>query len=56
VALDIVPDDENPTANLSAQDEDGELLASVRVSPGFKLNRASAVAWAEAGFAKPVSR
>jgi hypothetical protein len=56
VALDIVPDDENPTANLSAQDEDGETLASVRVSPGFKLNRASAVAWAEAGFAKPVSR
>jgi hypothetical protein len=56
VTLDIVPDDENPTANLSAQDEDGELLASVRVAPSFKLNRASAVAWAEAGFAKPASR
>ncbi len=56
VTLDIVPDDENPTASLSAHDEVGELLASVRVSPSFKLNRASAVAWAEAGFAKPASR
>ena len=56
VALDIVPDDENPTATLSAQDEDGETRASVRVAPSFKLNRASAVAWAEAGFAKPASR
>ena len=55
VALDIVPDDENPTADLSAQDEHGDLLASVRVSPSFKLNRASAVAWAEAGFAKPAN-
>lgn len=56
VCLDIVPDDENPSATLSAQDEGGDLLAEVRVAPSFKLNRASAVAWADAGFAKPPSR
>jgi hypothetical protein len=55
VALDIIPDDENPTARLSAQDQDGEMLASVRVAPSFKLTRSSAVAWAEAGFAKPAT-
>jgi hypothetical protein len=53
VLLDIVPDDDNPSATLSAQDEGGETLAQVRVSPGFKLNRASATAWAEAGYPKP---
>lgn len=56
VFLDIVPDDENPSATLSAQDEGGDTLAQVRVPPSFKLNRASALAWAEAGFAKPASR
>lgn len=33
VCLDIVPDDDNPSATLSAQDEAGELLAQVRVAP-----------------------
>jgi hypothetical protein len=28
----------------------GEMVAEVRVSPSFKLTRASASAWAEAGF------
>jgi hypothetical protein len=55
VSLNIIPDDENPTARLSAQDEGGEMLASVQVAPSFKLTRSSAVAWAEAGFAKPAS-
>ena len=53
VLLDIVPDDDNPSATLSAQDEGGDMLAQVRVSPGFKLNRASATAWAEGGYPKP---
>ena len=53
VLLDIVPDDDNPSATLSAQDDGGETLAQVRVSPGFKLNRASATAWAEGGYPKP---
>ena len=54
VYLDIVPDDDNPSAVLRAQDEGGEVLAEVRVPPGFKLSRSSAVAWAERGFARPV--
>ena len=53
VQLDIVPDEENPSATLTAQDECGDTLAQVRVSPGFKLNRASATAWADGGFQKP---
>ena len=56
VSLDIVPDDENPTAVLSARDEGDDLLAEVRVAPSFKLNRASAVAWVESGFARPGGR
>ncbi len=51
VALDITPDDDNPSALLSAMDDGGELLAKVKVPPSFKLNRASAVAWVESGFA-----
>jgi hypothetical protein len=53
VSLDITPDEENPYATLSAQDEGGDALASVRVDAGFKLNRASAQRWVENGFAKP---
>ena len=53
VCLDIVPDEDNPFAMLSAKDEGDELLAEVRVVPSFKLNRSSAVAWAEGGFARP---
>lgn len=52
VLLDIVPDEENPTATLTALDEGGDELAQVRTSPGFKLNRASATAWADGGFQK----
>jgi len=53
VLLDIVPDDDNPSATLTAQDEAGTELAQLRVSPGFKLNRSSATAWADGGFQKP---
>lgn len=53
VYLDIEPDDENPSAVLSARDAGDDVLAEVRVPPSFKLNRSSAVAWAEGGFAKP---
>ena len=56
VLLDIVPDDDNPSATLTAQDEGGTELAQLRVSPGFKLNRASAVAWAESDFSRPAER
>lgn len=53
VYLDIEPDDDNPSATLTARDEGDDVLATVRVSPGFQLNRRSAVAWAESGYAKP---
>lgn len=53
VYLDIEPDEDNPSAVLRARDEGDALLAEVRVPPSFKLNRSSAVAWAESGFAKP---
>ena len=56
VPLDIVPDEENPQATLSAHDEAGELLAEIKVPPSFKLNRASAVAWAESHFSPPAGR
>ena len=56
VSLDIVPDEENPYATLSAVDEFGDSMAEVRVAPNFKLNRASATAWVEGGCAKPKER
>ena len=56
VSLDIVPDEDHPHALLSAHDQADQLLAEVRVAPSFRLNRASAVIWAENGFSKPVER
>ena len=53
VLLDIIPDDDNPSATLIAQDEAGDTLAQVLVEAGFKLNRNTAQAWVDAGFAKP---
>ena len=56
VLLDIEPDEDNPSATLSAQDAEGETVARVRVAPSFKLNRASAAAWADAGFSPDAVR
>ena len=53
VMLDIVADEYDPHALLRAHDAQNELLAQVRVEPGFKLSRASASAWIEGGFRKP---
>ena len=53
VLLDVVPDEDNPHALLSAQDEGGKPLAQVRVAATFKLNRSSATRWAENDFARP---
>ena len=50
VTLDIVPDDYEPYAILSALDPFGEELAQVRVEAGFKLTRSSATKWVEGGF------
>ncbi|MDB5946479.1 MAG: hypothetical protein JWQ33_1505 [Ramlibacter sp.] len=56
VSLDIQPDEENPSATLRATDAMDVLLAEVRVAPSFKLTRASAGAWAEAGFSPAALR
>lgn len=53
VSLDIVPDEDDPYAMLSAVDQDGAQLASVRTAPSFKLSPSSAAAWIEGGFRKP---
>ena len=53
VNLDIVPDEDNPFATLSARDDGGDLLAEVKVAASFKLNRTSAERWATNNFAKP---
>ena len=53
VNLDIVPDEDNPYAVLSANDDKGDELATVRVAANFKLTRASAEAWALGNFVKP---
>jgi hypothetical protein len=52
VSLDIVPDDDNPSATLSAKDSGGQTLAEQRVPPSFKLNRSVAQAWVAGEFAK----
>ncbi|MFS2164820.1 hypothetical protein [Variovorax sp. Varisp62] len=54
VALAIVPDEDNPSATLSAYDDaDDSELASVNVSPAFRLTASSASAWIESGYARP---
>jgi hypothetical protein len=53
VNLDIVPDEDDAYATLTAFDQYGEELAQVRVAPTFKLSVASASAWIEGGYKKP---
>jgi hypothetical protein len=53
VKLDIIPDEDNPSAFLSAFDESGTQLAHVRVEPSFKLTATSAAAWIESDFHSP---
>jgi hypothetical protein len=53
VNLDIVPDEDDPYALLSALDRGGDQIAQVRVAPHFKLNLGSAEAWIASDFVKP---
>jgi hypothetical protein len=53
VMLDIVPDDDDAHAVLTAVDAEGAELARVRVAANFRLSAASAGAWVESGFVKP---
>jgi len=54
VTLAIVPDEDNPSATLSAFDEaDDSELARVNVPASFKLSATSASAWIDTDFARP---
>ena len=56
VKLDIVADEDDPYAELSALDAAGDELARVRVSAAFRLSARSAEAWIENEFRKPAGR
>lgn len=53
VTLEIVADEDDPHALLRAHDANNDVLAQVRVEPGYKLSRASASAWIADDFRKP---
>ena len=53
VTLDIVPDDDDPSALLTATDALGEQIARVGVAPSFRLSAGSASAWVESGYRRP---
>jgi hypothetical protein len=53
VKLDVVADEDDPHALLSAVDDDGRELALQRVAAGFRLNARSAAAWVESDYARP---
>lgn len=53
VCLDIVPDDDTPTATLSARDADGRELARVPAPPSYRLTRDTARAWVDGGYRRP---
>ncbi|ALM82816.1 hypothetical protein [Bordetella sp. N] len=52
VKLDIVPDEDEPYAVLSAYDESGDKLAEIRVPPNYKLSVQRASDWAAGGFGR----
>jgi hypothetical protein len=53
VKLDIVADEDDPFAMLSAVDAHGQELARVRVGAGFRLSAQTASAWIENEFRRP---
>jgi hypothetical protein len=53
ITLDIIPDEDEPYALLSALDPFGEQIAQVQVAPTFKLSKTSAAAWVANEFRRP---
>ena len=53
VKLDVVADEDDPYAELSALDANGDELARVRVGAGFRLSAQSALDWISSDFRKP---
>ena len=51
VLLDIVADEDNPYALLSAYNDSGEQVAEVRVAANFRFNHDVAGAWVASGYA-----
>ena len=51
VLLDIVADEDNPYALLSAHNDSGDQIAQVRVAANFRFNHDVASAWVASGFA-----
>ncbi|MBR7799233.1 hypothetical protein [Undibacterium fentianense] len=52
ICLQIIPDEDEPYAYLSALDMAGEQIAKVKVRPDFKLNQTSAMKWVQSEFAR----
>jgi hypothetical protein len=52
VTLEIVPDEYEPYAVLTALDAYGEQMGQQRVAPTFKLTKSRAEAWGESGFGR----
>lgn len=50
VLLDIVADEDNPYATLSAYNDSGEQVAEVRVAANFRFNHDVASAWVACGY------
>lgn len=53
ITLDIVPDEDEPYALLTALGPFGEQIAQVQVAANFKLNKTSAANWVENEFRRP---
>ena len=53
VTLDIIPDEDDPYARLTAFDPYGAQLAQVKVAPNFKLSKANATSWIENEYRRP---
>ncbi|MHA7630486.1 hypothetical protein [Corallococcus sp. M7] len=53
VRLELVPDEYDPHALLSAIDDAGATVAKHRVPPNFKFTRDTANAWVRGGFLEP---
>jgi hypothetical protein len=56
VVLELVPDEYDPHALLSATDDAGHVVAKYQVATGFKFTREVANAWAQGGFLEPSRR
>lgn len=50
IVLQIIPDEFDPHAILSATDPDGEIISKIRVAPNYKLTQNNADKWVRGGF------